>query len=596
MLQFSELYPVQNQARHKQSLNGLWKFSLDPNSIGDEEKWKNGLKEYDYIPVPASFNDLYTDKKIRDYVGDFWYETSIFYHQSDLDAFLRFGSVTHRCEIFVNGEKVGEHEGGFLPVVVHVKKALKPNANNTIVVKVNNSLSEASLPCGAVKYLKNGRPLVTPYFDFFNYAGIHRNVDFVEVPNQAIQDYETSFTLENEKAIVHYSVRQNSDCDVLVTLFDAGGKEVSKAKGEKSELVVDQPILWQLRNAYLYTLQIQLVKEDTIIDEYSRPLGIRSIEIKGETILLNGKKIYLKGFGKHEDAEVFGRGFNYPIIKRDFELMKWSNANSFRTSHYPYAEEWYDFADQEGFLIMDEVPAVGMMRSTRNAVDAGSGKVTNFFQTDTVPALLKNHLMAVEEMIQRDKNHPSVIAYSLFNEPETTTKESYEYFKKVFEFARSLDKTRPLTGAFEKNSAPELDYCHELCDFICLNRYYGWYISGGAEMEDAEVKFRDEMNRWQAKKLNKPFVFTEFGTDTLGSEHKLPSVMWSQEYQNEYYQMNFQVFDDYEFVQGELTWNFADFQTGEGVFRVNGNKKGVFTRNRQPKEVAFILKKRWEEK
>ena len=94
-------------------------------------------------------------------------------------------------------------------------------------------------------------------------------------------------------------------------------------------------------------------------------------------------------------------------------------------------------------------------------------------------------------------------------------------------------------------------------------------------MDEAEEKFRDEMDRWAAKKLDVPFVFTEFGTDTLGTEHKLPAVMWSQEYQDEYLEMNFRVFDDYDFVQGELVWNFADFQTSEGIFRVNGNKKGV---------------------
>jgi beta-glucuronidase len=104
------------------------------------------------------------------------------------------------------------------------------------------------------------------------------------------------------------------------------------------------------------------------------------------------------------------------------------------------------------------------------------------------------------------------------------------------------------------------------------------------------------MDAWAAKNLNVPFVFSEFGTDTMASEHKLPSVMWSQEYQNEYYEMNFGVFDSYDFVQGELTWNFADFQTGEGTMRVNGNKKGVFTRTRQPKESAMILKRRWEGK
>ena len=102
--------------------------------------------------------------------------------------------------------------------------------------------------------------------------------------------------------------------------------------------------------------------------------------------------------------------------------------------------------------------------------------------------------------------------------------------------------------------------------------------------------------RWQAKELNLPFVFTEFGTDTLATEHKLPSVMWSQEYQNEYLYKNFEVFDSYDFIKGELVWNFADFQTTEGIFRVNGNKKGVFTRQRQPKDAAFVLRDRWADK
>jgi beta-glucuronidase len=105
--------------------------------------------------------------------------------------------------------------------------------------------------------------------------------------------------------------------------------------------------------------------------------------------------------------------------------------------------------------------------------------------------------------------------------------------------------------------------------------------------------FREEMDAWQAKKLNKPFVFTEFGTDTLDTLHKLPGVMWSQEYQQEYMSMHFEVFAGYPAIQGELAWNFADFQTGQGIMRVNGNKKGVFTRQRQPKAAAYTIRERW---
>ena len=198
-------------------------------------------------------------------------------------------------------------------------------------------------------------------------------------------------------------------------------------------------------------------------------------------------------------------------------------------------------------------------------------------------------------MIARDKNHPSVIAWSLLNEPESTDENSVPYFEKLFAAAHDLDiQHRPRTFAMESNSSPTRCRCHHFSDFICLNRYYGWYILGGYEIVDAEKRFRAEMDEWKALDLNKPFVFTEYGADTLPSEHKLPSVMWSQEYQNEVLELQHRVFDSYDFIRGEQVWNFADFQTTEGLMRVNGNKKGIFTRQRQPKDVAFLLKKRWE--
>ena len=110
---------------------------------------------------------------------------------------------------------------------------------------------------------------------------------------------------------------------------------------------------------------------------------------------------------------------------------------------------------------------------------------------------------------------------------------------------------------------------------------------------DAETAFRKEMDGWAQVLNGRPMIFTEYGADTMPSEHKLPSVMWSQEYQNEYLDMNHNVFDSYDFVQGELVWNFADFQTTEGIMRANGNKKGIFTRQRQPKDAAFHFRARW---
>ncbi|MBR3352087.1 MAG: beta-glucuronidase, partial [Erysipelotrichaceae bacterium] len=550
------------------------------------------------IPVPSSFADLFTDQYSKNYCGDFWYETDFFVPKTEnCRTMLRFGSITHRGTVYVNSVKITEHEGGFLPVIGDITDVVKPGEFNHLAVKANNELNESSLPCGSVKTLQNGTKIAFPYFDFFNYSGIQRSVYLIQIPDEHIQDYSAVSSISGNDADVAYEVITNGEHEVRVCLYDADGNKVAESNGKKGSLHVENAHLWNVRKAYLYNLCIQIVDGEKVIDEYMERYGIRTVEIKGTKILINGNPVYLKGFGKHEDFDIIGRGFNWPLVKRDFECMKWTNANCFRTSHYPYAEEWYQFADEEGFLIIDEVAAVGMMRSTRNFAVAGTGNYTYFFETPTVPAPLKNHLLQVEEMIERDKNHASVFAFSLFNEPETTSTYAHDYFSKVFERARELDpQHRPMTGAFEKNSAPEKCQCYMLVDFMCLNRYYGWYISGGPEISDAIYKFHDEMNRWQAKELNVPFVFTEFGTDTLATEHKLPSVMWAQEYQNEYLEENFKVFDTYDFIQGELVWNFADFQTTEGIMRVNGNKKGVFTRERQPKDAAFTFKKRWENK
>ncbi len=598
MLKFSELYPQANEKRLRISLDGAWKFRFDPEAKGGKEQWQNGLSDTILMPVPGSFADMFTDAHSRDYCGDFWYETEFFLpdEAEEKEYFLRFGSLTHRAVVYCNGIEVGSHEGGFLPVVVPISGAAKKGERNRLVIKLNNELNEESLPCGAVHQLKDGRKLVKPYFDFYNYAGIHRSVYLVSVPKESIEDYSVRYELEGDDALVHYSVRTNGTHPVKVELRDKEGVLVAEAEGSTGALRVKNAHLWKVRNAYLYSISILIMGEGKLIDSYTEEIGIRTVKIEGTKILLNGEPVYLKGYGKHEDFEVIGRGFNWGVAKRDFECMKWSGANCFRTSHYPYADEWYQMADEEGFLVIDEVPAVGMMRSMSNFAAAGSGsKYTYFFEAPTVPKLKAAHLQAVEEMIARDKNHPSVIAWSLFNEPETISEYAREYFKDIFDYARELDpEGRPLTGALEKTSSPEKCQCCDLCDFVCLNRYYGWYISGGPEIVDAREAFFDEMDRWEKRGLNVPFVFTEFGADTLGMEHKLPSVMWTQEYQSEYMELCFEVFDRYDFIQGELVWNFADFQASEGIMRVNGNKKGVFTRIRQPKDVAYRLKERWD--
>ena len=576
----------------------MWRFQIDWDEKGGEEKWQDGIPGDEMIPVPASFQDFYTDKRVREFTGDIWYESTVFIPSGmkGSDVFVRFGAATHRAWVYLNGEKVGEHEGGFLPFLVDITKASRYGEKNKLVVKVNNELTETNIPCGRTITLSDGRKMTKPYFDFYNYSGLQRSVYLISTPKNSIFDIDLSYKVENSDAEISYEVRTKGEGDVSLSLYDEDGNAVASIEGRKGTFTLKNAHLWQVRNAYLYNLKVELKDRDELLDVYELPIGIREVKIEGTSFLINGSPVYLKGFGKHEDSDIVGRGFNIGVMKRDFELMKWIGANSFRTSHYPYDEEIYRMADREGFLIIDEVPAVGLFESLVNFLDAGTGKgAKSFFSKPTTPILLKSHLRAVEEMIARDKNHPSVIAWSLLNEPESTDENSVPYFKEVFEKAHELDpQKRPRTFAMESNSSTTRCKCHHFSDFISLNRYYGWYILGGYEISEAEIKFRKEMDDWAALNLNKPFIFSEYGADTMPSEHKLPSVMWSQEYQCEVLNMLHSVFDSYDFVKGEQIWNFADFQTTEGLMRVNGNKKGVFTRQRQPKDAAFLLKKRWE--
>ena len=598
MLEYSMLYPRTTVSRRVVSMDGMWKFHLDEKAIGEKEGWNDGLPGKEMIPVPASFQDFYTDKDTREFCGDVWYEKDMFVPEEweGKNIYVRFGAATHRAVVYVNGVRITEHEGGFLPFLADVTQVVRYNAYNKVVIKINNELTVTNIPCGETITLSNGKKMNKPYFDFFNYSGLQRSVYLMAVPEESVFDIDLTYELCGIDAKVNYFVKTTGEHPVSIALYDEDGKLVAEGSGKDGILEVKNARLWQVHNAYLYKLVVKITDGGEIIDEYEQEIGIRTIEVKDTSILLNGKPVYLRGFGKHEDSDIVGRGFNIGVMKRDFELMKWIGANSFRTSHYPYSEEIYQMADREGFLIIDEVAAVGLFQSLMNFMEASTGKNTAFFEKETTPILLKAHLRAVEEMIARDKNHPSVIAWSLLNEPETSSEAAVPYFKEVFDKAHELDpQKRPRTFALVMNSVPGVCKCYQFSDIIALNRYYGWYVKGGYEIADAEVMFRKEMDAWKALNLNKPFIFSEYGADTLGLEHKLPSVMWSQEYQDEYLRMTNDVFDSYDFVKGEQIWNFADFQTTEGIMRVNGNKKGVFTRQRQPKDTAYLLKKRWEE-
>ena len=599
IVSFASQYPRVTHTRRVEDLCGTWDFQFDPLREGERSGWPtDGLPDPIDMPVPASFNDVFTDKRSREYYGDFWYARRVFvpgeWQGTNVD--LRLDSATHRATVFVNGVELAKHEGGFTPFVAHLNEVARWNDWNYVAIRVNNELSEHMLPAGGTATLRDGTRIAAPYFDFFNYAGLQRPVRLLSTPEERIEGYSVATTLEGANARVAYTVETNATHAVHVILRDATGAMVAQGTGAKGELLVRDAHLWNLRAPYLHTIELTIVDGDNLIDEYIDTVGLRTVEVSRRRILVNGRPVYLKGFGRHEDSPVHGRGFDPVINRRDYELLKWMGANSFRTSHYPYAEEQLYEADREGFFVIDEVAAVGMLRSTKNFADATSkAQGETFFDDPEVhERTLPMHMEAVRELVARDRNHASVCAWSLFNEPDFSSERAVPYAERVFDLCREIDpQRRPRSYTNVTRCRAGIDKCTHLADFMMLNRYDGWYVSGGPRIEDAKAILIEEMYRWEELEPDKPFVFTEYGADTMAGVHKLPSVMWSEEYQLEFFQVQHEVFDMFDWVVGEQPWNLCDFQTVEGIMRVDGNRKGAFTRDRQPKAIAFLLRDRW---
>ena len=211
-------------------------------------------------------------------------------------------------------------------------------------------------------------------------------------------------------------------------LRDAEGTEVATDTGPSGTLHVPNVHKWAPGDGYLYDLEISLVRGDTVVDSYHQSVGVRTVQVDGIRFLINREPFYFTGFGKHEDLPVIGKGHNDAYLVHDFELLKWIGANSFRTSHYPYSEDVLDYADRQGIVIIDETAAVGLNMGLGGGIFGSQGYQT--FSPDTVnDASREVHAQAIRELIGRDKNHPSVVLWSIANEPESDTEGAEKYLQ-----------------------------------------------------------------------------------------------------------------------------------------------------------------------
>ncbi len=602
------LYPQENEFRSLKDLSGVWKFSLDPEDLGEEKNWFDGLPSSRPIGVPGSWNEQYQDTMF--YMGTAWHQTD-FCHPPEWRGkrtTLRFGAAGHYARVWLNGEFIGEHEGGSLPFEFDISARMEPGRRNRLVVRVNNQLGPETIPPGGLSYAgeKKGDdsdfvkeaianfasvvpeiqmlPLLLEMrkqypsvpFDFFPYGGIHRPVKLCATAREHIEKIKVWTEMKRGRASVYCEVAVHGNATAVRATLSRGKKSFAAESSIEDGLArlvipVPKPDMWHPDSPHLYHLEIRILKKTKIVDEYHTHIGIRTIEVTDNQILLNGAPVYLRGVCKHEDFPVIGRGLSTPVVVKDFSLMKWLGANSFRTSHYPYAEECLMLADQMGFLVIDEMPSVGLDYKMYN------------------DPILEKCKSILTELIDRDTNHPSVVMWSIANEPDVFTESAGEFFGKLCAHAKELDPSRPVTLA---SMHSPVDHTMEVVDVICINRYYGWYTEPG-QIELGAAKLGEELDRIH-RTHKKPVLVSEFGADTVAGLHSDPPEIFTEEYQAAFLKAYIDVIRSKEFTIGEHIWNLVDFKTPQCHWRTVLNRKGLFTRDRQPKLAAHLIRQLWQ--
>ncbi|OCF75448.1 hypothetical protein I204_04303 [Kwoniella mangroviensis CBS 8886] len=413
---------VEPSSREVKTLKAFWSFALDTDpKFTSSAPWESTLPGNLECPVPASYNDISPNHALP----------------------------THEGEVYVNDRLLVKHVAGYTPLEADLTSAgVKAGEEVRITIEVDNVLTRHPIPPGELQKNELGKTVQIIRHDFFNYAGLARSVRLYTVPlDVRVGDIKVVTDVEEKggSGTVKFDLKlEGGDGTVTVDLVDKHGKIVTTSDSSSGTLTVPNPKLWGPGQPYLYNLSIKVFAAGAVVDEYSLPVGIRSIKISGTQFLINHKSFYFKCFARHEDLTVLGKGHDDAWMVYDYELMRWTGANSFRTSHYPYAEEIYDYADRHGWIIINEVAAVGLNLHLGGWL-YGKDERGTFSDEYCDATAQETHKQAIRELIDRDYNHPSVVMWSISNEPASQEKGAREYSQPLVELTKQLDPHRPVT-------------------------------------------------------------------------------------------------------------------------------------------------------
>ncbi len=546
--------------RQTYSLNGEWHYAIDQYDTCLRQKWfleqyfdKDGrslpvdfsFQDWPTISLPCSVN---TEKPEL-----FWYEGPLVFTRTfswDMQenmgkkVFLRIGAANYFSYIFLNGKYICKHEGGSTPFMWDVTEYLEKE--NRILIVSDNTRNHLFVP--------------TENTDWFNYSGVYRDIELVALPTEYLKDLKVNLVPHSDFSQIRIAAETSADSGIVTVeipeLQIATSMEIQNGKGE---IVVEaRPNLWSPETPILYDVTATF-GQDKVVDR----VGFREISVEGRDILLNGKKLFLRGVSVHEDSQFTGKALNDEERLTIIRTAKELGANYLRLAHYPHHENMAKLCDEQGILLWEEIPVYWAI-----AFDN--------------PATYNNARNQLEELMCRDFNRASVIIWSVGNE-NLDSDDRFRFMGNLADFAHQYDNTRMVSAAclVDGETLSIKDRLAEKLDIIGVNEYIGWYSPNFEELPQL-------MNN---SNPTKPVIISEFGADATPGLHGSVDDKGTEECQEAIYRKQIEVIRQIPYIKGITPWILFDFRCPRRTAAIQGyyNRKGLVSSDRTYYKPAFSV-------
>jgi beta-glucuronidase len=566
-------------------LGGRWLLRLDPGDTGLAAKWQRGASASGWQPVrvPNAWNA--TDLSPASQAGGIgWYRRDfrLPHASTALRWIVRFESVNYRARVWLNGRPLGSHTGAFLPFELPMSR-VRPTGVNRLVVRVDSRRGPFDLPPS--EDTRSG----APGGGWWNDSGILR-----EVYVRSVDRGDMTNVLVRPKLgcagcpasiLVRTSVRNVSDSSRTFSLSGRFGTQrlslapVSVPSGASRPataiVTIPRPRLWSPDHPTLYSLRLNLRQSGKLLQTYRLRTGLRKLEVRHGLVYLNGHRIALRGASVHEDDPRTGAAIGPRQRIEDILRLKRLHATATR-AHYPLHPQTLELADRKGILVWSQIPVYQLSAAALNRAEVRN-----------------RGLRMLDGMILRDRNHPSVLAWSVGNElPSRPNRGQSAYIRKAVSHAKALDPQGLVAlDVAGYPSVPAIGSYRRL-DAIGLNDYFGWYPGPNGQIlaREALPAYLDRMRRLYPRQ---GLFVTEFGAEA--NRHGPIDEKGTYEFQLDFLRYHLQAIASRPFIAGAIMWLLRDFRVRPdwdgGNPRPNPpfNEKGILDRRGRPKPAYSVV-------